>query len=88
MTVTEVIVFSKPDIQCRPCWATKKRMNDKGVPYISRDVTVDEEARDFVVKAGFLQTPVVIVKFDDDSEETWTGFDPDRIDVLASKFAA
>lgn len=86
--VEKVTVFSKPDQQCRPCWATKRRMNEKGVVFTPRDVTTDAEAMEYVISEGFKETPVVIVDFADGSRETWTGFDPDRIDVLAQKFAA
>lgn len=82
--VEKVTVFSKPDQQCRPCWATKKRMDDKGIKYIPRDVTTDPEAEAEAKTYGYLQTPVVVVDFADGSQETWSGFDPDRIDVLAA----
>lgn len=86
--VEKVTVFSKPDSQCRPCWATKRRLDEKGVPYTPRDVTVDREAEAEAKTYGFMQTPIVVVDFSDGSQETWSGFDPDRIDVLAQRFAA
>lgn len=86
--VEKVTVFSKPDQQCRPCWATKKRMTEKGVVFTPRDVTVDKEAEDEAKTYGFMQTPIVVVDFSDGSQETWSGFDPDKIDTLAQHFAA
>ena len=63
-------------------------MGEKGVKYTSRDVTVDKEAEDEAKTYGYMQTPIVVVDFSDGSQETWSGFDPDRIDTLAQRFAA
>ena len=82
--VEKVTVFSKPDQQCRPCWATKKRMDSKGIEYISLDVTTDPDAEAKAKSYGYMQTPIVVVDFADGSQESWSGFDPDRIDVLAA----
>ena len=80
--VEKVTVFSKPDNQCRPCWATKLRLKSNGTPFEAFDVTVDKEAEAKAKTFGFLQTPVVVVDFADGSQESWSGFDPDRIDAL------
>ena len=82
--VEKVTVFSKPDQQCRPCWATKKRMDEREIKYISRDVTTDPDAEAEAKSYGYMQTPIVVVDFADGSQESWSGFDPDRIDVLAA----
>ncbi len=82
--VEKVTVFSKPDTECWPCWATKKRMDDKGIKYTTFDVTIDPEAEAQAKTYGFMQTPVVVVDFSDGSQETWSGFDPDRIDQLVA----
>ena len=63
-------------------------MDEKSVPYTPRDVTVDKEAEDEAKSYGFMQTPIVVVDFSDGSQETWSGFDPDKIDTLAQHFAA
>ena len=49
---------------------------------------VDKEAEDEAKTYGFMQTPIVVVDFSDGSQETWSGFDPDKIDILAQHFAA
>lgn len=63
-------------------------MDEKGVKYTARDVTVDEEAEAEAKTYGYMQTPIVVVDFSDGSQETWSGFDPGRIDALAQRFAA
>ena len=59
-------------------------MNDKGIDFDSRDVTTDPVAEAEAKTYGYMQTPIVVVDFEDGSQETWSGFDPDRIDVLAA----
>lgn len=80
--VEKVTVFSKPDSQCRPCWATKKRLDANGTPYEAFDVTTDPAAEAKAKTYGYLQTPIVVVDFADGSQTTWSGFDPDAIDAL------
>ena len=81
--VEKVTVFSKPDKECRACWATKRRMGEKGIKYIPRDVTTDKEAEAEAKTYGYTQAPIVVVDFTDGSQETWSGFDPNKIDALA-----
>lgn len=75
MTVT---VYSKPN--CQPCRATKRTLDQLGVPYIEVDVSVDTEARDFVVSLGHLESPVVFI----DEGRHWSGFRRDRLAELAA----
>ena len=42
------------------------------------DITLDSEARDYVMALGYLQAPVVVA-----GNEHWSGFRPDRIKALA-----
>jgi glutaredoxin-like protein NrdH len=42
------------------------------------DITLDPEARDYVMALGYLQAPVVVTESDH-----WSGFRPDRIKALA-----
>lgn len=82
--VEKVTVFSKPDNQCRPCWATKKRLDSNGTVYEPIDVTTDAEGMAKAMSYGFLQTPIVVVDFADGTQETWSGYDPDKIDSLVA----
>ena len=42
------------------------------------DITLDSEARDYVMALGYLQAPVVVA-----GNDHWSGFRPDRIKALA-----
>ncbi|EKF25230.1 nrdH-redoxin [Mycolicibacterium hassiacum DSM 44199] len=75
MTVT---VYTKP--ACVQCNATFKALDKHGISYEKVDITVDSEARDYVMALGYLQAPVVVVNQD----EHWSGFRPDRIKALAA----
>ena len=70
-----VVVWSKP--ACVQCVATKRKLDQYGIPYIERDLTEHagqaEEFRD----AGYATAPVVVT-----SRGTWAGFRPDQIKAL------
>ncbi len=71
-----ITVYSKP--ACVQCTATQKALDKQGLTYEEVDITLDPEARDYVMALGYLQAPVVVA--DDDH---WSGFRPDRIKALA-----
>ena len=73
MTVT---VYTKP--ACVQCVATSKALDKQGVAYQKVDITLDTEARDYVMALGYLQAPVVVTE-----NAHWSGFRPDRIKALA-----
>ncbi len=75
MTVT---VYTKP--ACVQCNATYKALDKQGVDYEVVDITLDSDARDYVMALGYLQAPVVVT-----DEDHWSGFRPDKIDELASR---
>ena len=70
-----VTVYSKP--ACVQCRATTRALDKAGINYDVVDITLDDEARDYVMALGHLQAPVV-----DTGTETWSGFRPDRIKAL------
>jgi glutaredoxin-like protein NrdH len=70
-----VTVYSKPE--CVQCNSTKNVLKKLGIPYVEVDVSVDADAYNTLIEAGFVGVPVV--KTDDD---TWVGFRPDRIKAL------
>ena len=74
MTVT---VYTKP--ACVQCNATYKALDKAGIAYEKVDISIDDEAREYVLALGYLQAPVVVT----DSEH-WSGFRPDRIKALAA----
>ena len=75
MTVT---VYTKP--ACVQCNATYKALDKAGITYEKVDISVDDEAREYVLALGYLQAPVVVV-----DGEHWSGFRPDRIKALANE---
>ncbi|MUL80720.1 MULTISPECIES: glutaredoxin-like protein NrdH [unclassified Mycolicibacterium] len=78
MTVT---VYTKP--ACVQCNATYKALEKQGVAFEKVDITLDSEARDYVMALGYLQAPVVVA----DSEH-WSGFRPDRIKAISAVAAS
>ncbi|HCT14461.1 glutaredoxin-like protein NrdH [Corynebacterium nuruki] len=71
-----ITVYTKP--ACVQCTATKKALDKAGVSYETVDISMDDEARDYVMALGHLQAPVVIA-----GDSHWSGFRPDRIKALA-----
>ncbi len=81
MSQPSITVYTKP--ACVQCNATYKALDRQGVAYDIVDITVDTEARDYVMALGYLQAPVVVA-----GSEHWSGFRPDRIKALGSVVAA
>ena len=51
----------------------------EGIAYQTVDISVDAEARSYVMALGYLQAPVVVA-----GNDHWSGFRPDRIKTLAA----
>lgn len=75
-----ITVYTKP--ACVQCNATKKALDRAGLEYNLVDISLDEEAREYVLALGYLQAPVVEV-----NGEHWSGFRPERIRDLAAQVA-
>ena len=71
-----ITLFTKP--ACMQCNATKKALDSAGLDYDLVDISVDTQARDYVMALGYLQAPVV-----EANGEHWSGFRPERISSLA-----
>ncbi len=71
-----ITVYTKP--ACVQCSATFKALDKQGIGYNKVDITLDNDARDYVMALGYLQAPVVVTENDH-----WSGFRPDRIKSLA-----
>ena len=72
-----ITVYSKP--ACMQCKATEKALAKAGLEFTTVDISMDEEARDYVMALGYVQAPVV-----EANGEHWSGFRPDRIKGLAA----
>ena len=70
--MSRITVYTKPN--CVQCTATFKALDKAGITYEKVDISVDVEARDYVMALGYLQAPVVVA-----GDEHWSGFRPDRI---------
>ncbi|MDD4866621.1 MAG: glutaredoxin-like protein NrdH [Mycobacterium sp.] len=73
-----ITVYTKP--ACVQCTATYKALDRQGLSYETVDITLDREARDYVMALGYLQVPVVVT-----GSDHWCGFRPDRIKALANE---
>src|SRR5271166_6030542 len=71
-----VTVYTKP--ACVQCNATYKALDKQGIAYDKVDITLDSEARDYVMALGYLQAPVVVA-----GNDHWSGFRPDRIKAIS-----
>jgi glutaredoxin-like protein NrdH len=71
-----VTVYTKPG--CVQCNATYRALDKNGVEYHVVDISVDSQARDYLVSLGYLQVPVVVA-----GGQIWGGFRPDRLGRLA-----
>ncbi|PRQ10853.1 NrdH-redoxin [Corynebacterium sp. 13CS0277] len=76
-----ITVYSKP--ACVQCTQTKKLLDRSGLEYEVIDISIDTEAREYVMALGYLQAPVVVV-----DNEHWSGFRPERIRGLAAAAVA
>lgn len=85
---TEIVVFVKP--ACTQCNATFKALKKEGYEegdYEVIDVSVDTEARDYILALGYLQAPVVIAGRVGREDDHWSGFRPDRIKAIKNPCA-
>jgi len=78
---TTITVYSKPN--CVQCTMTKKALDKLGLDYNTVDVTQDAAAFNMIVGLGFQSAPVVIA-----GDDSWAGFQPERITALAALAAA
>ncbi len=74
----QVVVYTEP-FDCVFCDSVKEFLAQKGVPYIERDVTTDDKAKEELEEMGYLTTPVTLV-----DGEAVVGFDRRRLEQLLS----
>jgi len=73
-----ITVYTKPN--CVQCNATFKALDKAGITYVKVDISVDDQARDYVMALGYLQAPVVMA-----GDDHWSGFRPDRIKAVCDE---
>ena len=79
-----VAVYTKP--ACVQACATYKALDEIACEFTAIDITVDDDAREYTMSLGYLQAPVVLVRWWLGEhllcEDHWSGFRPDRIKAL------
>lgn len=76
-----VTIYSTPT--CGFCHMAKDYFDQKGVKYVDRDITVDEEGLQFVLTSvGQAATPVITI-----GKEIIVGFDRPKIDAALKTLA-
>ena len=82
-TPTTVTVYTKAD--CRPCAATVRFLNERGVDFSTADITEPDNLE--AAKAlGYQEAPVVIVGFGTPGDEAhWSGFNPNELNKHFTK---
>lgn len=68
---------------CMQCALTEKVLAEFGIPFVTCDITRDENcaARDYVIgDLGYTRAPVVVV----DEHDHWSGFQPSELKRLAA----
>ncbi len=70
-------VYTKPN--CVQCDATKRMMDKLGVEYTTIDIAANPEELDKLIQMGYKSAPVVIT-----NDDSWAGFQPDKISDLAA----
>ena len=76
-----ITVYTKPN--CQQCRSTFRALDKAGLDYTAVDISVDTEARDYVLALGYLAAPVVVAGPD----THWSGHRVSRIDELAAAAA-
>jgi glutaredoxin-like protein NrdH len=76
-----ITVYSKP--ACVQCVATYRALDQRGIAYNVVDISEDAEALNMVRGLGYLQVPVIMT-----SDEHWSGFRPDKINMLMRETVA
>ena len=77
MKMKKIVVYSKPN--CMQCQFTKKFLEDRGIPYESKDVQSSDQALNEVKDMGYTSLPVVLA----DGLGSFNGFRPDMLSKLA-----
>ena len=75
-----ITVYSQPT--CVQCTATYRALDKHALEYTVVDISVDAQAREYVLSLGYLQAPVVVA-----GDEHWSGYRPARIADLTERAA-
>lgn len=73
-----ITVYTKPG--CYQCRTVFKALDKAGIEYVAVDVSVNDDARNYIQSLGYASVPVI----DTGVGELFHGFRPDRIKALAA----
>ena len=73
-----ITVYTNPS--CMACDATKKYLSERHTKFETVDLSTDELALAAVKDLGYMQAPVVFVRYPGGSETHWNGFNPSKLD--------
>lgn len=73
-----VILYSQPG--CPPCFAAKKFLAARNIPFEYKDVQADPAALRELVSLNSRSTPTIVV-----GDEVMIGFDPERLESALKK---
>ena len=72
-----ITVYTNPS--CIACDATKKYLSERHTKFETVDLSTDVLALAAVKDLGYMQAPVVFVRYPGGSESHWSGFRPDKL---------
>ena len=77
-SMKRVILYSQPG--CPPCFAAKKFLAARNIPFEYKDVQADPSALRELVRLNSRSTPTIVV-----GDEVMIGFDPERLEAALSE---
>jgi glutaredoxin-like protein NrdH len=84
--MTSVTVYSAGPA-CVQCTQTFRHLERRGIEFTKVDLRIKVAALEYVTdQLGYSRAPVVVV--DDEPENHWYGFRPDKIDLLVDEAAS
>ena len=73
-----ITVYTNPS--CVQCDATRKYLTERNTRFDVVDLSTDGLALAAVKDLGYMQAPVVFVRYPNGSETHWSGFNPSKLD--------
>ena len=77
-SMKRVILYSQPG--CPPCFAAKKFLAARNIPFEYKDVQADPSALRELVRLNSRSTPTIVV-----GDEVMIGFDPEQLESMLAE---
>lgn len=75
----QIIVYTQNG--CRPCESLKEFLTRSGIPFEARNISVNPDYKEEVLKLNVMTTPVVVIK-GGDKQQVLTGFNPETVKLI------